>query len=61
LALTREVICAVPFKLMAALLLKLVPFTVSTKDGLPAVTLLGASALTVGMVPATAGVVDFAL
>ena len=61
LALTWLVVCAVPFQLMAALLLKLVPLTVSTKDALPAVMLSGARALMLGMVPATAGVVDFAL
>src|SRR4029077_7247181 len=56
-ALTKLVVCAVPFQLMVALLLKLVPLTVSTKDALPAFVLLGASALMLGMLPATGGVV----
>src|SRR5258708_25084456 len=56
-ALTCVVVCAVPFQLMAALPLKLVPSTVITKDALPAAILFGARSLMLGIVPATAGVV----
>ena len=57
-ALTKLVVCAVPFQLMVALPLKLVPLTVSTKDPLPAFILLGASALMLGMLPGAGGVVE---
>src|ERR1039458_7310456 len=58
---TEVVVCAVPFQLMAALLAKLVPLTVSTKAGPPEFILSGASVAMLGVVPATAGVVGFEL
>src|SRR6267154_1789032 len=54
---TCVVVWAVPFQLMEALPLKLVPLTVITKDALPAAILFGSSMLMFGMVPATVGVV----
>src|SRR5260370_26630188 len=55
LALTNLVVRAVPFQLMVALLLKLVPLTVSTTPMLPAGVLAGERALMVGIVPAAGG------
>jgi len=52
LPVTNEVVWAVPFHFTCALLLKLVPLTVSTKAALFAVTLLGTRAEMLGMVPA---------
>src|SRR5882672_3246319 len=61
-ALTRVALLrAVPFQLMVALPLKLLPLTVSTTPVLPAVVLLGERAETAGIAPATGGVVAFEL
>jgi hypothetical protein len=50
---------AVPFQSMVALLLKFVPFTVSTTPVIPAVALSGASWLMFGVVPGEGGVVEW--
>jgi hypothetical protein len=59
LPLTKVVLAvwAVPFKFTTALLAKFVPFTVRVNAAPPAVALLGASAATVGIVPATGAVI----
>ena len=59
--LTALVVNAVPFQLMVALPLKLVPLTVSVLLVLPAAALSGTSAVMFGIVPATGAVVGFAL
>jgi len=61
--LTKAVVSAVPFQLMVALLLKLVPVTMSplAPNALPVVVELGTRAAMFGMVPAAGGVVAFLL
>src|ERR1700693_3704138 len=60
-ALTKVVVSAVPFQLMVALLLKLVPVAMRpfVPSELPAVALAGTRAPMFGLVPGDGGVVDF--
>ena len=50
-ALTKVVVCAIPFQLIVPLVEKLLPLTVITNEGPPEVIVLGASAEIAGMDP----------
>src|SRR6202162_6759468 len=54
-ALTKVVVCAVPFQLIVPLVEKLLPLTVSMNEGPPEVIVFGASAEIAGMDPGCAG------
>jgi hypothetical protein len=60
-ALTKVVVCAVPFQLIVPLVEKLLPLTVSMNEGPPEVIVFGASAEIAGMDPGCAGVVALEL
>jgi hypothetical protein len=60
-ALTKVVVCAIPFQLIVPLVEKLLPLTVNMNEELPEVIVLGASAETAGMDPGCAGMAAFEL
>jgi len=60
-ALTKVVVCAVPFQLIVPMVEKLLPLTVSTNEGPREVIVFGASAEIAGMDPGGAGMVALEL
>jgi len=60
-ALTKVVVCAIPFQLIVPLVEKLLPLTVSTNEGPREVIVFGASAEIAGMDPGCAGMVALEL